>query len=131
MKYARIIGDEVKDILSPVNGLTSHHPHALKVSSTTEAEPERHMQVNINSDSENRLTMDTVRSCRECGIGFKQVGFLSAEERIKAHERTTHSINCGECQDSFISLPHLRYHIETHHDARCGNVAHFVTRSAL
>ena len=87
MKYARIIGDEVIDILSPVKGLTSHYPHALKVSTTTEAEPERHMQVNINSDSENRLTMDSVRSCRECGIGFKHVGFLSAKERGKVHEK--------------------------------------------
>ena len=69
--------------------------------------------------------MDSVRSCRDCGIGFKRVGFLSADERVKVHEETEHSVSCGECQDSFISLPHLRYHIETHHDARCGDCCSF------
>ena len=73
----------------------------------------------IVSVKESRIKMDSVRSCKECGIGFKHVGFLSANERIKVHEETEHSVSCGECQDSFISLPHLRYHIETHHDARC------------
>ena len=69
--------------------------------------------------------MDSVRSCRECGIGFKRVGFLSANERIKVHEEIEHSVSCGECQDRFISLPHLRYHIETYHDARCGDCVSF------
>ena len=51
--------------------------------------------------------MDDVQSCRECGIGFKRVGFLSANERIKIHEETEHSVSCGECRDSFISIPLL------------------------
>ena len=63
--------------------------------------------------------MEEVRSCYNCGISFKQVGFLSPEERLEIHRQMPHSIKCGECEESFISNTHLKFHIETHHDARC------------
>ena len=80
------------------------------------------------SDSEKSFTMEKVHSCYSCGIGFKQVGFLSPEERLEIHERTPHSIKCGECEDSFISDAHLKYHIETHHDARCADCCSFCNK---
>ena len=124
MKYARIIGDEVTDILSPVKGLIPHHSQTFDqyhYGSRTE----KTCVSEIISGKGSRITMDNVRSCRKCGIGFKRVGFLSADERVKVHENRKHSVSCGECQDSFISLPHLRYHIETHHDAWCGDCCSF------
>ena len=69
--------------------------------------------------------MDSVRSCRDCGLGFKRVGFLSVNERIRDHEEIEHSVCCSECQDKFVSLPHLWYHIETFHDAKCGDCLSF------
>ena len=84
----------------------------------------------IASVEESKTKMDSVRSCRDCGIGFKRVGFLSANERIKVHEEIEHSVSCGECQDTFVSLPHLRYHIETFHDASAGTAVHSVKKSA-
>ena len=82
-------------------------------------------KVRITSVGESKTKMDSVRSCRDCGIGFKRVGFLSVNERIKVHEEIEHSVCCGECQDKFVSLPHLRYHIETFHDAKCGDCCSF------
>ena len=78
-----------------------------------------------SKNSEKDFTMEKVKSCKRCGIGFKRVGFLSTEERIETHEQTPHSIKCGECEDSFISDAHLKYHIETHHDARCTDCCSF------
>ena len=34
--------------------------------------------------------MEEIRSCDECGIGFKRIGILSPEERLKKHEKTKH-----------------------------------------
>ena len=73
--------------------------------------------------------MDSVRSCKDCGLGFKRVGFLSVNERIKAHEEIEHSVCCSECQDKFVSLPHLWYHIEMSMMPNAGTVFHSVKRS--
>ena len=75
----------------------------------------RRMSASKNSDSERNHTMEEIQGCYRCGIGFKQVGFLAPEERLENHEQTPHVIKCGECEDSFISDTHLKYHIETHH----------------
>ena len=70
-------------------------------------------------------TMESVRNCRECLLGFKQVGFLSARERIKEHEEIIHSIECNECSRKFISQAHLWFHIESFHDTKCGDCISF------
>ena len=69
--------------------------------------------------------MDSVRSCRDCGLGFKRVGFLSVNERIREHEEVEHSVRCSECSGKFISRSHLWYHIETFHDTKCGDCISF------
>ena len=69
--------------------------------------------------------MESVKNCRECQLGFKQVGFLSARERIKEHEEVIHSIQCNECSRRFISQSHLWFHIETFHDTKCGDCISF------
>ena len=61
--------------------------------------------------------MKETQCCLKCGIGFKQVGLLSQEERLEKHEKLSHMVECAECEDTFISHTHLRYHIETQHDA--------------
>ena len=57
--------------------------------------------------------------------------FLSANERIKVHEEIEHSVCCSECQDKFVSLPYLRYHIETFHDAKCGDCLSFCEKKCF
>ena len=69
--------------------------------------------------------MESVRSCRDCGLGFKRVGFLSVNERIRDHEEIEHSVRCSECSGKFISRSHLWYHIETFHDTKCGDCFSF------
>ena len=73
--------------------------------------------------------MEETQCCHKCGIGFKQVGLLSLEERLENHQRLPHVIECAECEDTFISHTHLRYHIETQHDARCGDCCSFCNRT--
>ena len=48
---------------------------------------------------------------------------------MEDHEQTPHVIECGECEDFFISYAHLKYHIETHHDARCADCCSFCNRT--
>ena len=69
--------------------------------------------------------MKKVRSCNECLLIFKQVGFLTAEERIKKHKETIHTIECQECSRKFISQTHLWFHVESYHDTRCGDCISF------
>merc|ERR1712240_3288 len=69
--------------------------------------------------------MESVKNCRECRLGFKQVGFLSVRERIKEHEEIIHSIQCNECARRFISQAHLWFHIESFHDTKCGDCISF------
>ena len=73
--------------------------------------------------------MEDIQCCYKCGLGFKQVGFLSQEERLEDHEQIPHRIKCGECEDFFISHSHLKYHIETQHDARCADCCMFCNRT--
>ena len=73
--------------------------------------------------------MEETQCCYKCGIGFKQVGLLSLEERLENHEKLSHMIECAECEDTFISHTHLRYHIVTQHDARCGDCCSFCNRT--
>ena len=73
--------------------------------------------------------MEETQCCYKCGIGFRQVGLLSLEERLENHEKLSHVIECAECEDIFISHTHLRYHIETQHDARCGDCCSFCNRT--
>ena len=73
--------------------------------------------------------MEEIQGCYRCGIGFKQVGFLSPEERLEDHEQTPYVIECKECEDYFISDAHLKYHIETFHDARCADCCSFCNRT--
>ena len=70
-------------------------------------------------------TMKNVRSCNECLLIFKQVGFLTAEERIKKHKETIHTVECQECSRKFISQTHLWFHVECYHDTRCGDCITF------
>ena len=72
--------------------------------------------------------MEDILCCYQCGLGFKQVGFLSQEKRLDAHEQIQHRIKCGECEDFFISQSHLKYHIETQHDARCAGCCTFCNK---
>ena len=69
--------------------------------------------------------MKSVRNCEECLLVFKQVGFLSAEERIKKHEEIIHTIECKECSRKFISQAHLWFHVESFHDTKCGDCISF------
>ena len=69
--------------------------------------------------------MKKVRSCNECLLIFKQVGFLTAEERIKKHKESIHTVECQECSRKFISQTHLWFHVESYHDTRCGDCITF------
>ena len=69
--------------------------------------------------------MKGVRNCEECLLVFKPVGFLTAEERIKKHEETIHTIECQECSRKFISRAHLWFHVESFHNTRCGDCISF------
>ena len=73
--------------------------------------------------------MEEIRSCDECGIGFKRIGILSPEERLKEHEKTQHVIDCRECEYYFTSDAHLKWHIETIHDARCADCCSFCNKT--
>ena len=69
--------------------------------------------------------MESVKNCKECLLVFKQVGFLSAEERIKKHEEIIHTIECKECSKKFISQNHLWFHVESFYDTKCGDCISF------
>ena len=73
--------------------------------------------------------MEEIRSCDECGIGFKRIGILSPEERLEEHKKTQHVIVCKECEYYFTSDAHLKWHIETIHDARCADCCSFCNKT--
>ena len=73
--------------------------------------------------------MEEVKRCYKCGIGFHRIGIISPEERVKDHEQTPHMIECKECENQFVSDVHLKYHIESYHDARCGDCCSFCDRT--
>ena len=56
--------------------------------------------------------------CFKCGIGFPQIGAVTSKRRLSEHEKTPHVILCKECDRFFISMTHLRYHLEFHHDTK-------------
>ena len=69
--------------------------------------------------------MKKSRSCNECLLIFKQVGFLTTEERIKKHKEHPHTVECRECSRKFISRTHLQFHVECYHNTRCGDCITF------
>ena len=75
--------------------------------------------------------MESVKNCRDCRLGFKRVGFLSVNERIREHEEVEHSVHCDECSGESISQSHLWYHIETFHDTKCGDCNSFCDNKCL
>ena len=93
------------------------------------SETEKTYKKKTISDSERIHIMEETQCCYRCGIGFRQVGLLSLEERLENHEQYPHVIKCGECEDSFISYTHLKYHIEMQHDARCADCCSFCNRT--
>ena len=70
-------------------------------------------------------TMKKSRSCDECLIIFKQIGFLTSEERIKKHKEYPHTVKCRECSRKFISKAHLQFHMDCYHNTRCGDCLTF------
>ena len=73
--------------------------------------------------------MKEIICCPKCSIEFKQISLLSLKDRLENHQRIPHTIECAECEDTFISHSHLRYHLETQHDARCGDCCSFCNRT--
>ena len=69
--------------------------------------------------------MKGVKTCEQCLLIFKPVGFLTTEERIKKHKESTHTIEFQECSRKFISRAHLKFHVESFHDTRCGDCISF------
>ena len=119
----------MKDILSPVSGLTIDSPDSDIDQLCPRSETKKTYKKSTISDSERIHIMEEIQCCYKCGIGFRQVGFLSLEERLEDHEQVPHVIKCGECEDFFISYTHLKYHIETQHDARCADCCSFCNRT--
>ena len=58
--------------------------------------------------------------CPDCRIGFTSVGDRSAEKRFADHLGLIHHFKCHECDLDFVSIPHLKYHINYTHDTPCG-----------
>ena len=119
----------MKDILSPVSGLTFDSPDSDRNQLCPRSEIKKTYKKRTTSDSEIIHIMEETQCCYKCGIGFRQVGLLSLEERLENHEKLPHVIECAECEDIFISHTHLKYHIETQHDARCGDCCSFCNRT--
>ena len=65
------------------------------------------------------------RSCDECLLIFRQLGFLTTEERLKKHKKHPHTIECQKCPRKFISRTHLQFHMESYHKTRCGDCLRF------
>ena len=63
--------------------------------------------------------------CPDCRIGFTTVGERSAEKRFTDHLGRYHGYKCYECDLDFLSIPHLKFHINYTHDTRCGICASF------
>lgn len=129
MNTPGISGDEVKDILSPVDGLALNNPNSDTDQLCPRSGTSKTYSSKYKCDSDIIHIMEEVRRCYECGIGFKRIGILSPEERLEDHEQTPHLIDCKECENHFISDAHLKYHIETFHDARCADCCSFCNRT--
>ena len=119
MNTPGISGDEVKDILSPVEGLALDNPNSDIDQLCPRSGTSKTYSSKYRRDSDKIHIMEEIRSCDKCGIGFKRIGILSPEERLEEHKQTQHVIDCKECEYYFTSDAHLKYHIETFHDARC------------
>ena len=65
------------------------------------------------------------RSCDECLLIFRQLGSITIEERLKAHKKHLHTIECKKCPRRFISRTHLQFHEESYHRTRCGDCLRF------
>ena len=65
------------------------------------------------------------RSCDECLLIFRKLGFLTIEERLKTHKKHLHTIECQKCPRRFISRTHLQFHVESYHRTRCGDCLGF------
>ena len=129
MNTSRISGDEVKDTLSPVGGLVLNNSKSDTDQLLPRSGTRKTYNSKYKSDGDRIHTMEEVRSCYECGIGFKRIGIISIEERLEDHELTPHVIECRECEKQFISDVHLKYHIETDHDARCADCCSFCNKT--
>ena len=58
--------------------------------------------------------------CHTCRIGFIEFEGRTAHRRYLDHMGVRHHYKCIECDLSFISVPHLKFHIKTVHDTPCG-----------
>ena len=65
------------------------------------------------------------RSCDQCLLIFRQLGPITVEERLKAHKKHPHVIECEKCPRRFISRTHLQFHEESYHRTRCGDCLRF------
>ena len=119
----------MKDILSPVEGLALDNPVPNTDQLCTRNGTSKTYNSKYKSDSDKIHIMEKIRSCSECGIGFKRIGFLSPEERLKKHEKTKHFVDCRECEYFFTSDAHIKWHIETVYDARCGEYCSYCNKT--
>ena len=97
MNTPGISGDKVKDILSPVGGLVLNNSKSDTDQLSPRSGTRKTYSSKYKSDSDRIHTMEEVRSCYKCGIGFKRIGIISTEERLEDHEQTPHVIECREC----------------------------------
>ena len=53
------------------------------------------------------------------------MGNLKSEARLQRHKRTPHRIPCRECDLVFVSMTHLRFHLQYSHDCSCPHCSTF------
>ena len=57
--------------------------------------------------------------CPDCRLGFVDIGNCSAEKIFVDHLGRVHQFKCHECDLNFLSIIHLKYHINYSHDTPC------------
>ena len=57
--------------------------------------------------------------CYKCRIGFIDFEGRTAHRRYIDHMGLRHPYQCKECDQSFISVPHVKFHTKTIHDTPC------------
>ena len=70
-------------------------------------------------------SQEPVPRCLECRIGFTDVEGRSAHRRFADHMEWEHLFKCKECDLSFISVPHWKFHIKYFHDILCSACGSF------
>ena len=57
--------------------------------------------------------------CYKCRIGFLDFEDRTAHRRYIEDMAVRHPYQCKECELSFISVPHVKFHTKTIHDTPC------------